>query len=235
MLYTKDYLLESKIIYYQLENGYRSGIEPIILAAQAKNNHKNILDLGSGNGPISLIVAHRFPDSLIYGFEKNLTHLKISQLNKNKNRLKNLKFINQDVTKFNKKYLGLFDLILTNPPFFFTNSVIMSKNKSLKDARYINKKKLYLWIENALKYLNGNGECYLINRFENLNFMLEILKKLNAEVKVKPILSFRNNSKPKNVLIMFKNNNFYKEKKLKNLIIHTKTSRYSKKIQSWFK
>jgi tRNA1(Val) A37 N6-methylase TrmN6 len=65
--------------------------------------------------------------------------------------------------------------------------------------------------------------------------MLEILKKLNAEVKVKPILSFRNNSKPKNVLIMFKNNNFYKEKKLKNLIIHTKTSRYSKKIQSWFK
>ena len=64
--------------------------------------------------------------------------------------------------------------------------------------------------------------------------MLEILKNLNAEVRVKPILSFRN-SKPKNVLIMFKNSTFYKEKKLKNLIIHTKTSRYSKKIQNWFK
>ena len=234
MLYTKDYLLESKITYYQLEKGYRSGIEPIILAAQANENHKNILDLGCGNGTISLIIAHRFPGTNIHGFEKNTIHLKISKLNKTTNGFKNIKFTNQDVTKFNKKYLRTFDLILSNPPFFFTHSVIMSKNKSLKDAKYITKNNLYLWIENALKYLKINGECYLINRFENLNYMLEILKNLNAEVRIKPILSFRN-SKPKNVLIMFKNSTFYKEKKLKNLIIHTKTSRYSKKIQNWFK
>ena len=49
-LYTKDHLLENKIVYFQPQQGYRSGIEPIILAAQANYNDKSILDLGSGCG-----------------------------------------------------------------------------------------------------------------------------------------------------------------------------------------
>ena len=51
-IYTKDHLLEKKIVYFQPQNGYRSGIEPIILAAQANYKDKSILDLGSGCGPI---------------------------------------------------------------------------------------------------------------------------------------------------------------------------------------
>ena len=31
-IYSRDYLLDGKIVYYQLKKGYRSGIEPIILA-----------------------------------------------------------------------------------------------------------------------------------------------------------------------------------------------------------
>ena len=74
-LYTKDHLLENKIVYFQPQQGYRSGIEPIILAAQANYNDKSILDLGSGCGPISLILAHRFPNAEIVGLENNTFHL----------------------------------------------------------------------------------------------------------------------------------------------------------------
>ena len=38
-LYTKDFLLDGKIIYLQPKKGYRSGIEPIILAAQCKKKY----------------------------------------------------------------------------------------------------------------------------------------------------------------------------------------------------
>ena len=45
-LYSKDFLLDGKIVYYQLKKGYRSGIEPIILASNAKKNHKKNLYIG---------------------------------------------------------------------------------------------------------------------------------------------------------------------------------------------
>ena len=40
-LYSKDFLLDGKIVYYQLKKGYRSGIEPIILASNAKKKHND--------------------------------------------------------------------------------------------------------------------------------------------------------------------------------------------------
>ena len=87
-LYSKDFLLDGKIVYYQLKKGYRSGIEPIILASNAKKKHNKILDMGSGCGSISLIVAYRNPESEVIGFEKNETHHKISILNHKENNLK---------------------------------------------------------------------------------------------------------------------------------------------------
>ena len=51
-LYSRDYLLDGKIVYHQLKKGYRSGIEPIILAAYCKKKYNKILDMGSGCGSI---------------------------------------------------------------------------------------------------------------------------------------------------------------------------------------
>ena len=41
-IYTKDHLLDGKIVYFQPKLGYRSGIEPIILASQAHNKDKSL-------------------------------------------------------------------------------------------------------------------------------------------------------------------------------------------------
>ena len=87
--------------------------------------------MGSGCGSISLIVAYRNPESEVIGFEKNETHHKISILNHKENNLKNLKFKVQDNCIFDKKYENYFDLILSNPPFYFANKVLKSKNPSI--------------------------------------------------------------------------------------------------------
>ena len=101
-IYTKDHLLEKKIVYFQPQNGYRSGIEPIILAAQANYKDKSILDLGSGCGPISLILAYRFPNSKIVGLEKNILHFELSQKSKIENKFNNVEIKNEDVCHLNK-------------------------------------------------------------------------------------------------------------------------------------
>lgn len=233
-LYTKDYLLDGKIIYFQPKDGYRSGIEPIILASKAKASDLNILDLGAGCGPISLIVAYRFPKSRIVGIEKNNIHYNLALRNKEENNFINLEYFNKDISQFYSQFDNYFDLILTNPPFFFENTVIKSSNLSIRDAKYITKKKLDLWFHSLFKYLSPLGKAYIINRYENLGYMRSFFSKMLCEMTITPLLSFKG-SKPKNVLISIKKNEKYVEKIENDFIIHTNSSEYSKDIKNWFK
>tara|TARA_B100000965_G_C19581290_1_gene753670 strand:+ start:431 stop:1144 length:714 start_codon:yes stop_codon:yes gene_type:complete len=235
-LYTKDYLLDGKLVYYQPKTGYRSGIEPIILSGQLFDTKykKIILDMGAGCGPISLILSYRNPKSQVIGFEKNDLHFKLANKNKKENKLKNLRYFKKDVCVIDKNFISYFDLILTNPPFFFENKVITSRNKSIYDAKYTSKEKAEMWIVNMIKYLKPKGKAYLINRYENLNFMLNLLKKNKCNVIITPLLSFKG-SDPKNVLLSVSKNKKYVEKKENEIIIHTNSSKYSKDIKNWFK
>ena len=233
-IYTKDHLLDGKIVYFQPKLGYRSGIEPIILASQANNKDKTILDLGSGCGPISLILAHRFANAEIVGLENNTFHLELSQKSKIENKFSNIEFKNEDVCKFNKDYMSYFDLVLSNPPFFFENQIIKSKNDSIINAKYISKEKSQKWFKNLIHYIKDTGRALIINRFENIDFMLGVFSLFNVIVEITPILSFKDN-KPKNVLISLKKNEKYVEKTKNEIIIHSNSSKYSKQVEDWFK
>ena len=233
-IYTKDHLLEKKIVYFQPQNGYRSGIEPIILAAQANYKDKSILDLGSGCGPISLILAYRFPNSKIVGLEKNILHFELSQKSKMENKFKNVEYKNEDVCHLNNNYVNYFDLILSNPPFFLENQIIKSKNDSINDAKYISKEKSEKWFKNLIHYIKDKGRALIINRFENIDFMLRIFSLFNVIIEITPILSFKD-TKPKNVLISLKKNENYVEKTTNEIIIHSNSSKYSKQVEDWFK
>ncbi len=233
-IYTKDHLLDGKIVYFQPKLGYRSGIEPIILASQANYKDKSILDLGSGCGPISLILAYRFSNTEILGLEKNSLHLELSKKSKMENKFSNVEFKNEDVCNFNKNYMSNFDLVLSNPPFFFENQIIKSKNDSIKDAKYISKEKSKKWFKNLIYYIKDKGRALIINRFENIDFMLGIFSLFNVIVEITPILSFKD-TKPKNVLISLKKNEKYVEKTKNEIIIHSNSSKYSKQVEDWFK
>lgn len=233
-IYTKDHLLEKKIVYFQPQNGYRSGIEPIILAAQANYKDKSILDLGSGCGPISLILAYRFPNSKIVGLEKNILHFELSQKSKMENKFNNVEFKNGDVCHLNNNYVNYFDLILSNPPFFLENQIIKSKNDSINDAKYISKEKSEKWFKNLIHYIKDKGRALIINRFENIDFMLRTFSLFNVIIEITPILSFKD-TKPKNVLISLKKNENYVEKTTNEIIIHSNLSKYSKQVEDWFK
>ena len=190
--------------------------------------------MGSGCGSISLIVAYRNPESEVIGFEKNETHHKISILNHKENNFKNLKFKVQDNCIFDKKYENYFDLILSNPPFYFANKVLKSKNPSIMASKYITESNLKKWIINIILYLKMKGTAFIINRFENMDFMLDILRNFNLEVTTTPLLPFEGR-KPKNALLKITKSNYFIEKTSNAIIIHDNLSKYSKDIENWFK
>ena len=82
--------------------------------------------------------------------------------------------------------------------------------------------------------MNDNGRALIINRFVNVEFMLQIFRLYNLLVEITPILSFKD-TKPKNVLLSLKKNEKYVEKTKNEIIIHSNSSKYSKQAEDWFK
>ena len=83
-------------------------------------------------------------------------------------------------------------------------------------------------------YLKTKGKAFIINRYSNLKIILDNFRKLKCKTKIYPICSFRG-IKPKNVLVEINKNDKYVEKIENEIIIHTKSSNYSKDIKNWFK
>ena len=127
-----------------------------------------------------------------------------------------------------------FDLILSNPPFYFANKVLKSNNPSINASKYITESNLEKWIINIILYLKIKGTAFIINRFENMDFMLDILRNFNLEVTTTPLLPFEGR-KPKNALLKITKSNYFIEKTSNAIIIHDNLSKYSKDIENWFK
>ena len=119
--------------------------------------------MGSGCGSISLIVAYRNPESEVIGFEKNKIHHQVAILNHKENNFDNLKFKIQDNCIFDPYYENYFDLILSNPPFYFANKVIQSRDPSINTSKYISESDLEKWLNNIILYLKTDGTAFIIN------------------------------------------------------------------------
>lgn len=233
-LYTKDYLLKNKIIYYQYKNGYRTGIEPIILASKISPNANRILDIGCGCGSISLILAYRNKYSYIYGWDKNIDFLTLANKSKFDNNFNNLIFENINIRDKKKTYLDFFDVIVTNPPFFLENSVLQSKNKLLRDARYTSLEELNEWFKNMLDYLKNNGKAFMINRYNNKDLLMSILKNYNVNIKIQPIKSYAD-SDPKNIIMEIEKSDNFSSETISSLIVHDRNNNdgYSEYMKEW--
>ena len=101
-------------------------------------------------------------------------------------------------------------------------------------SKYITESNLKKWIINIILYLKIKGTAFIINRFENMDFMLDILRKFNLEVTTTPLLPFEGR-KPKNALLKITKSNYFIEKTSNAIIIHDNLSKYSKDIENWFK
>ena len=87
----------------------------IIIKSTDKNNVKNILDIGTGSGCISLVLAKYFHNSNIIGIDKSQKAIKIAAQNKKNLNFKNIQFINIGIEDFNIS--NDVDIIVSNPPY----------------------------------------------------------------------------------------------------------------------
>ncbi len=118
---SKDALFDGELIIWQHLDGYRFGLDALLLATDLVDPGQNpcIVELGAGQGAVALTIAHTHPDWQVIALERQPSLLKLLRRNIEVNQLTNVEVIAGDL----RDHRDLLDphsadLVLCNPPYF---------------------------------------------------------------------------------------------------------------------
>lgn len=130
-----------------------------------------ILDIGTGTGLISLMLAQRFPNSIIDAIEiDHEAYLQAKENFENSNFSSQLSIYESPLQKYStsKKY----DLIVSNPPFFTVNNLVdFDQRKQARQQETLNFDEL---IYQTSLLLNDNGSACFIIPYDQHDVFIEI-------------------------------------------------------------
>ena len=113
---SQGHLLGGRVRYAQPRRGFRSGIEPVLLAATIPaRSGQRVLEGGSGAGAALLSLAARVAVLRGVGIEQDAALVSLAQRNTADNGFSELEFIAGDVASLGNT--GTFDHAFANPPY----------------------------------------------------------------------------------------------------------------------
>jgi tRNA1(Val) A37 N6-methylase TrmN6 len=113
---TNGHLLDGRVIYAQPRRGFRSGIEPVLLAASVPaRGGERILEGGTGAGATLLCLVTRVAGLQAVGVERDRGLVSLAQRNAAANAPAGLSFIEGDMAALPE--IGMFDHACANPPY----------------------------------------------------------------------------------------------------------------------
>lgn len=116
---TNDHFLGGRLTIKQLAQGFRAGLDAVMLAAAVPARESdNVLELGSGAGVASLCLAARAPGVAITGAEVESSLVGLSNGNATTNQLGDrVVFVTVDVLDLPADMKRDYDHVFSNPPF----------------------------------------------------------------------------------------------------------------------
>ena len=165
--FTVDKILRGKISIIQLKKGFRYGFDAVFLAAfvngylkKIKKKKISLVDVGSGVGTISLIIAYQNDEINITAIENNDTYLAVANENIVRNNFQNkINLMQGDIFNIDNDLINRFDIVVTNPPFYVQQQKKSENELDNYAKRIINYES---WIENSVKLLKDKGIIFLI-------------------------------------------------------------------------
>lgn len=197
-------------------------------------NINQILDIGTGNGPIPLILSTKTKANIVgYEIQKEVSNLAKESIKIN-NLQKQIKIINDDIKK-NTYETETFDIITCNPPYFeVKNKSKLNKNDYKTIARHEVNLRLEELLKISKKLLKNGGVLGLVHRPERLIDILSTMRKYNIEPKKIRLVYPKMNKQANILLIEGKKNGKKGLKILPPLYSHNEDGTYTKEIQKYF-
>lgn len=199
---SRDAFLGGKVMLLQPRNGYRAGVDAVLLSAsiQAKNGDR-VLELGCGVGAAILCLGARVSGLVLTAVEREQDLAALAQ----DNGAPDLEVVAADI---NALPLALrqrqFDHVLANPPYYDRSASIASKNPR-REAAHGAETPLATWVRVAAKRLAPKGQAHFIHRIAYLPELLGALPHDLGSVEVLPIAARKGRAPDRFILHARKN------------------------------
>lgn len=205
----------------QDKNVFRVGTDGVLLGVLANClNAKNILEVGTGTGLISLMLAQRNKNAQILAIDINPFAVELAQNNFiNSPFNKRLKSSFQDFKTFSSNYK--FDLIVSNPPYF---SPMDNSDKDILARQQVELDFEQL-INNSAKNLSKDGVFSIIIPKNSETEFTKLAKENNLYLNRKVEIQGNENTPVKRCVLEFCFTN--KEIKIEKLILEVSPRCYS--------
>jgi tRNA1Val (adenine37-N6)-methyltransferase len=152
---TEGHLLAGRVRYLQPRRGFRSSLEPVLLAAAIPaRSGQRVLEGGSGAGATLLCLAARVGSIQGVGIEQDPRMVEIARRNAATNGWPNLEFRTADVTALCEG--GSFDHACANPPYH-ASSGTQSPDWSRRIAKAAEAGTLAAWAAALARWLRPRG------------------------------------------------------------------------------
>ena len=200
-----DLLEYNNLKIYQNTNMFSFSLDSVLLARFViiNKNVKKILDIGTGNAPIPLILS-TLTNAKIVAIEIQKDVYDLAKKNVIYNNLQDrIDLMNGDINEQVKTWnTEMFDIITCNPPFFkVTENVKLNESEYKKIARHEIKLTLEQIIKISKKLLKNNGSLNIVHRPERLIEIIILMKNNGIEPK-RIKLIYPKNGENANILLI---------------------------------
>jgi tRNA1(Val) A37 N6-methylase TrmN6 len=182
---TEDRILGGQLTLTQTANGYRAGLDAILLAAAVRlKPGARAAEFGCGPGAALLSVAHAHTDARLTGVELDPAAAELARCNAAANGLDDrVAIVEADALSWRPD--APLDAVFFNPPYFDDPAALRAP-KPGKQAAWISEAPLSDWIAAGLKRLKSGGALVFIHRADRLGEALGALQG-KASVTILPV------------------------------------------------
>ena len=233
-----NYLLGYRDMYIvQDPSMFKFSLDSILLPNFVTINQtaKNILDIGTGNAPIPLILSRKTKAHIIgVEVQKEVYDMALESVNINKLG-DQIDIVNADIKDYYKKLDTKFDVITCNPPYFKVNE---NSNKNDSEYKTIARHEVLLNLEDIMKIsrslLKTNGFLSIVHRPERLVDIITLMKQNNIEPKKVQFVYPKKGEDANILLIEGSLNGKPGIKVLESLYVYDEDGNYTEEIEKYF-
>ena len=179
---------------YQETEAFCYGVDSVLLADYAARNSKrfskeaggqagNIIDLGTGNGAVALIMSHKIPDSFITGVEIQKEQAELALRSIRENDLEDrMRIICSDIMDIGEEEYGKYDIVTCNPPYVKFGAGIKSDNAAKMTARHETTAGIEDFVKVASMLLKDDGNALFVYRPSRLKDLFKAAEKADLYI-----------------------------------------------------
>ena len=191
---TADAFLGGRITVRQPAQGFRAGLDSVLLGAAVTSGAQRLLDLGSGVGTAALVALAHAPALRATLAERDEAMLALARSNAEANGFADrVVFAAVDVAGPGsaRREAGIgenaYDSVIANPPFFDAARGTLARVQGRAGARHMQNEQLELWVKAAAGAAAGGGEAIFIYPAQGLQALLGAFGKRFGALTILPL------------------------------------------------